>query len=58
MILETIEHYLETHCLIFFHDWQDTNEFPNLTPNSENWYWIVQRCNKCKGRRLVMKDYS
>lgn len=55
IMIEAIENYLKTHCLIFFHDWEDTDEFPGLTPNSENWYWTVQRCRKCSGKQLIMK---
>lgn len=38
---------------IFNHDWEDTSE-PAHVLSKEQYYWVVQKCKKCKAKREVM----
>lgn len=54
---ERIEKFFDTHCFIFFHDWLEIEpEFPSGFPSSERWYWKYEQCQRCKQKRISMKD--
>lgn len=52
-LFKKIDKYLETHCLIFWHDFKETGKPVPGILGREQWYWTHEKCTKCPAERAV-----